>query len=340
MQVFDKYDVLTPRELHSRYEIYIEQYIKYVNVEAKLIDQDGEDDDLAGGAPLPRSARAEHRVGEGRRAQREHEARREGGELTAELEKAIGALETATAHTRRRARSTRPSTCATRSCRRCSPCAPRPTRSKASSPTTLAAADVPGDALHPLRARRRGVRAVELEPAARFYPSSSERRSISRRKRSGSRTGARALRERRLGERPRLRAQAALSRTPRAGAADRDRLLDARFPLRVRERRSRRASSRSRWAATSSGVGQTTKFCSSASPWHETAAMERAQLLERLRRRASTAPPRRAAPARGPARSMVFRVLPEGRQASIGRAGHEASAEDAARRSRSAAEPR
>jgi glutamine synthetase len=34
--LFDKYKVLTPRELHSRYEIYLEQYCKTVNVEAKL----------------------------------------------------------------------------------------------------------------------------------------------------------------------------------------------------------------------------------------------------------------------------------------------------------------
>jgi glutamine synthetase len=34
--MFDKYKVLSPRELQSRYEIYLEQYIKAVNVEAKL----------------------------------------------------------------------------------------------------------------------------------------------------------------------------------------------------------------------------------------------------------------------------------------------------------------
>ena len=34
--LFDKYNVLSPRELHSRYEIYLEQYCKTVNVEAKL----------------------------------------------------------------------------------------------------------------------------------------------------------------------------------------------------------------------------------------------------------------------------------------------------------------
>ncbi|HEY3496146.1 MAG TPA: glutamine synthetase III, partial [Polyangiaceae bacterium] len=39
VQLFDKYDVLTPRELKSRYEIYVEQYNKSVDVEAKLAAQ-------------------------------------------------------------------------------------------------------------------------------------------------------------------------------------------------------------------------------------------------------------------------------------------------------------
>ena len=35
--LFEKYKVLSPRELHSRYEIYFEQYCKTVSVEAKLV---------------------------------------------------------------------------------------------------------------------------------------------------------------------------------------------------------------------------------------------------------------------------------------------------------------
>ena len=35
--LFDKYNVLSPRELNSRYEIYLEQYIKHVLVEQKLV---------------------------------------------------------------------------------------------------------------------------------------------------------------------------------------------------------------------------------------------------------------------------------------------------------------
>jgi glutamine synthetase len=37
VKLFDKYGVLTPRELKSRYEIYLEQYVKTVLVEAKLV---------------------------------------------------------------------------------------------------------------------------------------------------------------------------------------------------------------------------------------------------------------------------------------------------------------
>jgi glutamine synthetase len=37
IELFDKYKVLSPRELHSRYEIYFEHYCKSVNVEAKLV---------------------------------------------------------------------------------------------------------------------------------------------------------------------------------------------------------------------------------------------------------------------------------------------------------------
>jgi glutamine synthetase len=35
--VFEKYQILSPRELHSRYEIYVEHYVKTVLVEAKLV---------------------------------------------------------------------------------------------------------------------------------------------------------------------------------------------------------------------------------------------------------------------------------------------------------------
>jgi glutamine synthetase len=37
IELFDKYKVLSPRELHSRYEVAFEQYSKSINVEAKLV---------------------------------------------------------------------------------------------------------------------------------------------------------------------------------------------------------------------------------------------------------------------------------------------------------------
>jgi glutamine synthetase len=34
--LFEKYKVLSPRELHARYEVYLEQYVKSINVEKNL----------------------------------------------------------------------------------------------------------------------------------------------------------------------------------------------------------------------------------------------------------------------------------------------------------------
>ena len=38
-KLFDKYKVLSPKELHSRYEIYLETYVKHVNIEAQAMVQ-------------------------------------------------------------------------------------------------------------------------------------------------------------------------------------------------------------------------------------------------------------------------------------------------------------
>jgi glutamine synthetase len=97
-QLFDKYAVLSPRELHSRYDIFMEQYIKSVNVEAKLVTKIaktmllpaatgylgtlGKDIAAAKSAGLTVSTKLGEQV----------------STLTAELEKAIGALETAAGH--------------------------------------------------------------------------------------------------------------------------------------------------------------------------------------------------------------------------------------------------
>ena len=69
--------VLTPRELHSRYEIYLEQYCKTVNIEANLTAKIAKTMILPGGAPLPERAGRERRRRQGRRLHaRHHDARR------------------------------------------------------------------------------------------------------------------------------------------------------------------------------------------------------------------------------------------------------------------------
>jgi glutamine synthetase len=68
--LFDKYKVLSPRELHGRYEIYLEQYIKTVNVEANLTREDRRDDDPPRGADLSEALADNVIAGQGRRVSR------------------------------------------------------------------------------------------------------------------------------------------------------------------------------------------------------------------------------------------------------------------------------
>ena len=98
VKLFEKYEVLTPRELHSRYDIFMEQYIKSVNVEAKLVTKIakttilpaalgylgtlGQSITAAKGAGLSVSTKLGEQV----------------SALASELEKAIGMLETAAGH--------------------------------------------------------------------------------------------------------------------------------------------------------------------------------------------------------------------------------------------------
>jgi glutamine synthetase len=58
VELFDKYRVLSPRELHSRYEIYVEQYIKTVRVESNLTVK------LARGSILPAAVRYQTQLAE------------------------------------------------------------------------------------------------------------------------------------------------------------------------------------------------------------------------------------------------------------------------------------
>ncbi len=59
IELFDKYKVLSPRELRSRYEIYFEQYCKSVSVEAKLVQ------DMAKTMILPNVLRYQRELAEG-----------------------------------------------------------------------------------------------------------------------------------------------------------------------------------------------------------------------------------------------------------------------------------
>ena len=65
--MLDKYKVLSPRELNSRYEVYLEQYILSVHVEAVETAKVAQDRDPAGGAALPGAARRQRRQADRRR---------------------------------------------------------------------------------------------------------------------------------------------------------------------------------------------------------------------------------------------------------------------------------
>lgn len=96
--LFDKYKVLTPRELQSRYEIYFEQYVKTINVEANLTKK------IAKTIILPAALRYQRELAETGAA-----IKAVGGtwdntlfgtvsELVSSLTSSIGKLETVTAH--------------------------------------------------------------------------------------------------------------------------------------------------------------------------------------------------------------------------------------------------
>ncbi|HET9932439.1 MAG TPA: glutamine synthetase III [Polyangiaceae bacterium] len=98
VKVFDKYNVLSPRELNSRYEIYLEQYIKTVLVEEKLCTK------IAKTQILPAALRYLKELTDGIGSAKAAGlspstalATQVSGLIT-ELEKALGALESAASH--------------------------------------------------------------------------------------------------------------------------------------------------------------------------------------------------------------------------------------------------
>ena len=58
MELFEQVQVFNHREMHSRYEIGLEQYALTIGVEARADPRDRRDDDPAGGDALPDRARA------------------------------------------------------------------------------------------------------------------------------------------------------------------------------------------------------------------------------------------------------------------------------------------
>lgn len=98
VKVFEKYNVLSPRELHSRYEIYLEQYVKTVQVEAKLTIE------IAQTQILPAAIKYLSELGSGLGAAKAMGASVElklpgrVAKLAGELEQSIDALEAALAH--------------------------------------------------------------------------------------------------------------------------------------------------------------------------------------------------------------------------------------------------
>ncbi len=141
MELFEKYGVFNNREMHSRYEIGLEQYALTVGVEANLTARDRHDDDPARRGPLPdrelagnvAALKAARR--RGRPVAARSRSRAPLGDLRAGLaELTHGALADLHDHERIAEADLRPR----RRC--CRPC-PRvrgrpPTRSRASSPTT------------------------------------------------------------------------------------------------------------------------------------------------------------------------------------------------------------
>jgi glutamine synthetase len=98
VQLFDKYGVLSPRELHSRYEIYVEQYNKYVAVESKLVVK------MAKTTILPAALAAQKEFADGISSAKaagltpSTKLGEQVSKLIGELESKIGALESTLAH--------------------------------------------------------------------------------------------------------------------------------------------------------------------------------------------------------------------------------------------------
>ncbi len=98
VQLFEKYGVLSPRELGSRYEIYFEQYVKSVLVEARLVGKMGKT------MILPAALRYQTELAQGAQAVKAvglsptTKPLEQVNSLIGELEKSLATLEATMAH--------------------------------------------------------------------------------------------------------------------------------------------------------------------------------------------------------------------------------------------------
>ena len=98
VKVFDKYNVLSPRELKSRYEIQLEIYVKTVLVEANLVKK------LGKGSILPAALRYQKELADGIVSAKaaglatSTTLAQSVTSLIGDLEKGLATLESATAH--------------------------------------------------------------------------------------------------------------------------------------------------------------------------------------------------------------------------------------------------
>ena len=137
MELFERYGVFNHREMHSRYEIGLEQYALTIGVEARLSLEIGTT------AILPAAVKHQTEIAlnigalQGRRRRGGHRAARRGQRPARRPPRRAGrAARRAQGRRRATRRSRRPSTPATRCCRRWPTSGPPPTRSRSSSPTT------------------------------------------------------------------------------------------------------------------------------------------------------------------------------------------------------------
>ena len=125
VKTFEKFKILTERELHARYEVNLETYCKTINVEAQLMVL------MANRYILPAALEYQRRVADsvsrGQGGRRHEQGRQEAARSARQARRPVPGRRPTRWPTRsstraRRPRST-PSTCATRSCRRWRRCA-------------------------------------------------------------------------------------------------------------------------------------------------------------------------------------------------------------------------